>query len=689
MRKFVKKSFSIFMCLLLALAISGEYGAIQAHAVDSETVISFTVGEGGSVQYKIESEGTWTDAADILNTSISNGAVVYLKAAPDSGKQLDTHDNQQNIRFNDTDNYIGSASFGALLDGSYSFTYSASYHYNITIKFDGAGTPGGGGGGAPADPGKYTVLVDQQVSGRTGKVKIEYLNSSGSSLGSAEYTADESNAVSFPEGTESVKVTIPEGEDILNNIRLENRDTRDEADLIDDIRDHHYATEPINMSNGYQLRVYFSNTMSVSWSYDPSAAWDQYVEHATIELLRSDDPTDLWDPGRTDWQLTAGETYYFLLVPEYGYQIVGLNINGQPIQPKDAVGVFEFEMIHSNFHFQGIVSEFADMAEIVPDGLIGGMEVDANGAVDSGNALVTETEVANDYSAVRAVGDSSAGMVGTIDLSLKQVISRGDDTFWETEMEEVANPVNLSIVLPAGELADGQTYSIVRNHNGVYEELEAVYNSDTECLEFATDKFSEYTIITKSGTPATGIPDDDSGDDYTAPATPAVINTPVAATLSDGTKIESWNDVSTVLKAKGVATKNELLQLTINPSDATVPANTFEALSKSNSSGLHFFTGKGTALTFANDKNAKKQQAIDLSAESTEAAGIKTVTFKSFDKLQASVLMHSVVPTGTKQVVVYYTGKDGERKALYILEPNELGRFCFPVSQLGKFEFVY
>jgi len=659
-----------------------------AHSLaDAGADVTFSIGGNatGTVQYKIGATGTWTTIGDgeSINDATISGGDIYLKATPESGAKLDDYEGQNHIRYDDTDYAID---LDALKAGTYSFAYeNKSYH--VQIKFDHDG--GGQGGNDPehhaAPPniatGKYRFNIEQQVEGSTGTVKVEFLDSGDNVLQTVNASAS-TEETDIPSGAVKVRVSMADeaSKDILNNIRLEGfpREEQSEVDLIDDIRQSDVSVQDIDPANkGYEIRVTFSNTMSVSWSYDPSAAEDQYVEHARIELLNSDNATDFRDEGRTDWQLTTGETYYFVLIPDYGYQVSGLNINGQPIEPMNSVGVFKFVMSHSNFHFQGIVERADDQTVYNQDGLLGGLSIDANNVVNSGNVRLKETDVAADANALTAVSDSGATLFGSVDLSLDQIISKGNGSYWETELSETSKAVTVRVVVPAGELQDGETYTIVREHNGVYEELQATYYLESEELVFETDKFSTYSIIKKSGTSAPG----------ESPASSAPVSN-----LSDsvgGVVIENWYDLSAVIETTPEAVRNDLVEIVVNYKNTTVPQRVFQALAESKAKGIHMFTGNGTALTFANTGNIASQPEIDLTCQTTESAGKKTISFKSYDSLVANVLLHSIVPEGTSSVKVFYTGTDGIRKELYTLVPTKEGRFCFPINTLGLYEIEY
>ncbi|MCR5723302.1 MAG: hypothetical protein K6G72_13305 [Lachnospiraceae bacterium] len=654
--------------------------------------ITFDIGgnASGVVQYKIGEAVEWTTIGNegvISAEALSEGTTVYIKATPGNGAILDNHTNQNTISFGETETDIYSSIVNG---GTYSFTYSAQ-PYSVRIRFDNATAGGGNPGGPALEVGQYEIIV-QQMQETSGTVKVEFLDDSGNTIGSPITASSNTAAAAIPAGAVSVKVSMNDeaSAGCLNNARLESfprpESGSSEVDLIDDIRMSGYSTQSINpATNGYQIKIIFSNTMSVSWSYDPSAAADQYVEHARIELLRGDNATDYEEQGRTDWQLTIGETYYFVLIPDYGYQVSSLNINGQPIEPETSEGVFSFTMSHSNFHFQGIVSASEDIANYDQSGILGGLSVDGEGSVNSGNVCLTETDVDSDSNSLSAVSSSEATLLGTVNLSMDKIISKGNGYYWETPLTELASPASIRMVIPAGELEDGQTYTVVRCHNGVYEEIEAQYYIASETLVFESDKFSTFSIIKKPGTPAAGSIDNSSEGN----SAQAGRDLPLLSESIGEVAIADWADFNAVVNNNPGALNKQLTELILNYKTSVVPADVFKNVSKTNAIGIHLFVGKGCALTFLNGGNIANQPQIDLSCSVSEEAGKKTVQFNNFDNLIAPVIYHSIVPAGTKKVIVYYIDADGVRSEFSIQSPSDFGRFCFAITKLGKYEMCY
>lgn len=487
----MKKLKKLLAWMIMLIMVIGVFNmtSFNVKAVESGEV-SFSINAGGTVWYSINGKETWIEVGNgdsIIPDSVSDGKI-YLKATPAQGKILDTHDHQQFVRYDDEDHPIDLTS---LESGEYCFDYDSSKAYQVNIKFDGAN----GGGGSNVANGKYNVDISISEALRQESfipsIKIDFKDDSGNIMETINPKVNVAETV-IPTGTTKAVITMTGNK--LQNARL--RDSASgEDDLIDDIRRNDSKTCTIDISKGYSFVFEFSNEMNVSWRYDSTnAAPDQLVEHARIELLNSDNPTDYKDYGRTDWNLTIGEDYYFVLIPDYGYQIVGLSINGYQVEPQNSVGVFKFEMQPSNFHFQGIVEPANDFAEYQGEMLGDARLSNGSNATANGNVKLSVSDSGQDWNAL-SVLDDSYSMFGTVDMTIDQVISKGNGDYWKTPISETSAPVEVSIVVPAGELLEGETYSVVREHEGVYEEINATYDAEAELLSFDTDKFSKYTIV--------------------------------------------------------------------------------------------------------------------------------------------------------------------------------------------------
>lgn len=485
----MKKLKKLLAWMIMLIMVIGVFNmtSFNVKAVEPRGM-TFDINDGGTVEYSVNGSD-WNSVTNGATIKPGSASEIYLRATPAQGKKIDDHPGQQLIHYDQQDDNID---LDGLKNGSYHFSYDSAKEYKVKIRFDNDG----GGGGSNVANGKYNVdiSISEALQGFIPVITIQFKDNSGNITGTINPTENVPET-DIPLNTTKAVITMS-GEK-LQNARLtpNTSDPRDEVDLIDNIRHNDGMTCDIDTLKGYTFRFEFSNEMNVSWSYDSAtAAPDQLVEHARIELLNSDNPTDFKQEGRTDWNLTIGQDYYFVLIPDYGYQIKGLNINGYSVEPQNSVGVFKFRMQPSNFHFQGIVEPANDFTEYQGEMLGDAMLSNGSNATANGNVKLSVSDSGQDWNAL-SVLDDSYSMFGTVDMTIDQVISKGNGEYWNTPISETNAPVTVSIVVPEGELFDGETYSVVREHEGKYEEIYATYDSETELLTFDTDKFSKYTIV--------------------------------------------------------------------------------------------------------------------------------------------------------------------------------------------------
>lgn len=549
---------------------------------------------------------------------------------------------------------------------------------------------------------RVNMQVDPDLGSFTPSLKIEFLDSADGVLVTKQLSASQ-NDMLMPQEAKKLKITIAK-----TNIKTAylGSDKYQEIDLFDVIRnaagdstDPVSITYDIDITAGYELRFEFSNKRNVSWSYDSqNAQEDQLVENARIELVNvSGTPIA---EGQTDHNLTIGETYYFKLIPDYGYQISGIEINGYTLTPMTQVGMFQFTMQDFNFHFKGIVTPASDQVTKRGD-IVGGAAIEDIGeAAVTGNLKLTVDDAEEDWTALSHAADGSE-LFGTVDIMLEQIISKGTQgNYWTTNLTELSDEVELSLDVPAEDLAEGQTYSIVRKHGQDYEPLtNAVFNSSTGKLTFRSKLFSEYTIIKVPGTP--------EQEAQPRPAAPTVRSgkggksaaaSQYLGTIPGEKPITSWTDLEQVIVKKATdliakpqtsAGKDDLVKIILKNNATTVPVTTFAKLATTGLRGIHFFTGNGTALTFLNDGKLPAQQAINVACVTKSYPGRKEILFASADKLQANVELHAAVPVGTKLVSVYFTDGSKQRRLIGQVVPTKEGRLCFAISQLGKYELEW
>lgn len=364
-----------------------------------------------------------------------------------------------------------------------------------------------------AGGGQFNLNLNDQTNGAS-TVTVTFLNSAGSSVGTATAGSD----VDIPVNTARIRIVVS-NKDLLNSVQLIRRNVGATDNGTEILRQEleeslwNSGTVEFAASNAYiyRLNVTLSNTKNVMWDYRESArGTDTFVEHCQLFLLDEhgvrlayhDDVANRDTEDYVAYNLTIGESYQFELVPDYGYQISGLTINGYAVEAADDTGVFDFTMTNNNFHFAGVVAPAEDLVS-APQAYSGATIANGSNAADSGNVRMTIAEKTVDNSAASVVGNDATA-VATLDIDLDKVVSKGDGSYWSSGITAFTNDVTISVPVSAEGLTDGHTYTVVRDHNGTKTALEdATYNKTTGMLTFDSNRFSDYTVVKTVGEPET------------------------------------------------------------------------------------------------------------------------------------------------------------------------------------------
>ncbi len=206
----------------------------------------------------------------------------------------------------------------------------------------------------------------------------------------------------------------------------------------------------------------------------------------------------------------------FCFVPKPGYQLGQASINGMALDPQEEDCLFNIEM-RNLLHISGVFVQ-RDNQTAVDSETVTYATLSGTGGIECGT-LAASIEDSSDPvpsdATIKAAMDNAGEFVdtvGSVDIGMTQIISKGGNTsyvdhaddYWAHEQHRLGESVELSLAVP-NNLQAGQTYSIVREHDGVYEQIDAVYNADLEMLTFESDRFSQYTIIVVEGEPETGV----------------------------------------------------------------------------------------------------------------------------------------------------------------------------------------
>lgn len=247
---------------------------------------------------------------------------------------------------------------------------------------------------------------------------------------------------------------------------------------------------------------------TITWAYDDVRYdKDAYLEHGTAEIIAVNgtpvaqlpkDPDNFAaNAGNKDgghFAADPGAKITIKLTPDYGYQLSGVQLNGgATLEAQKDVSTFTFTMPDTSVHFKGIFTKSEDAVVTTGNTVKNAAIANGANAANSGNLelKVSDNTEYNTAAATALVSDAVAAEA--VDLSLNQVVSKGNGTNWETGITEFENPITLSLALK--DYDANYDYTVVRNHNGKLTALDTTAINGT--VSFATNQFSTYVIVKK------------------------------------------------------------------------------------------------------------------------------------------------------------------------------------------------
>lgn len=257
---------------------------------------------------------------------------------------------------------------------------------------------------------------------------------------------------------------------------------------------------------------------SVTWAYNEKIfGEDAYVAHGKVEILSAikQGETGQWSgieeafPGtsnnvQNDEQgrvvIIPGSTVTVKLTPDYGYQFVSGSLNGNKVTAGSEISTFTFVMPDANLHLSAVFEKSDDKAEVTAKGIDAASIQGGSSVISSGNLKLTVADSSMTDSQKNAMNSSDAAKNITvsdwIEINLEQIVNKGNATdVWSDKLEELKDKVRISLNVGKG-LDASASYVVIREHNGVYEKLDAQYDKEQGILTFESDKFSEYAIGT-------------------------------------------------------------------------------------------------------------------------------------------------------------------------------------------------
>lgn len=271
----------------------------------------------------------------------------------------------------------------------------------------------------------------------------------------------------------------------------------------------HGATQAVGTSedtaitvNGTQHIQIDRKCLTVTWAYDDTYGEDGRIEHGTAEIIKingqdvsqmtfSNFANNPGDKSGGHLAVKRDDVVTIKLIPDYGYQLSGASINGVTLAPQTEVSTFTFKMPDTNVHFKGIFTQTSDEINTSATKVSSASFENGANAAPSGNLRLTVAD-SNEDTTNALAQVANAVSAEAVNLTLDQIVSKGNGTNWETPVTQFGQPVKMKLKVADYDTAAG--YEVVREHNGNLTKLTTSVSEDGT-LTFETNQFSTYFIV--------------------------------------------------------------------------------------------------------------------------------------------------------------------------------------------------
>lgn len=271
----------------------------------------------------------------------------------------------------------------------------------------------------------------------------------------------------------------------------------------------HGATQAVGTSedtaitvNGTQHIQIDRKCLTVTWAYDDTYGEDGRIEHGTAEIIKingqdvsqmtfSNFANNPGDKSGGHLAVKRDDVVTIKLIPDYGYQLSGASINGVTLAPQTEVSTFTFKMPDTNVHFKGIFTQTSDEINTSATKVSSASFENGANAAPSGNLRLTVAD-SNEDTTNALAQVANAVSAEAVNLTLDQIVSKGNGNSWETPVTQFDQPVKMKLKVADYDTAAG--YDVVREHNGNLTKLTTSVSEDGT-LTFETNQFSTYFIV--------------------------------------------------------------------------------------------------------------------------------------------------------------------------------------------------
>lgn len=505
---------SLVLALLLMVTMipaqkvlaEGEAAGNQPENAGNLTFASFdsTDISLGEVQWKNGDADTWhtqTTTGDVTATNVR----IVVKENANLGQHMALRIGGQNILQTNLETLKSNEGLTLQADGKYQFEH---------IEFSSAA---GGSGGEEQPPQPPASQGIEFVLEGNAKDKFDTLIATGDTANNIYVKVNEDTSYQkINDLIKSKMVTVsPDGryqfDKSVTKVSLYVKyDTNYMVQFMPDVVGMGFSEKAplvLNGSGSQHIQI-DKKVNTITWAYDDVRyGKDAYLEHGTAEIIAVNGTPVAQLPKEPDnfaanagnkdgghFAADPGAKITIKLTPDYGYQLSGVQLNGgATLEAQKDVSTFTFTMPDTSVHFKGIFTKSEDAVVTTGNTVKNAAIANGANATNSGNLELKVSDNTNYNTAAATALVSDAVAAEAVDLSLNQVVSKGNGTNWETGITEFEKPITLSLALK--DYDANYDYTVVRNHNGKLTALDTTAINGT--VSFATNQFSTYVIVKK------------------------------------------------------------------------------------------------------------------------------------------------------------------------------------------------
>ena len=275
------------------------------------------------------------------------------------------------------------------------------------------------------------------------------------------------------------------------------------------------------------VEVKYTDLDNVTHTFDNVSSYNSARFHETGEIYEwkngnknYDDLSEAWGEALVPY----GAELTLRIVPDEGYQLVGLTSSSSGFTTTDEISVYKIIFNEENmgngadnFHLGAKFEKVDDRVTANSVNVTSG-SIDIDAGFENGTAKLEVNDIAS-LSPERAESfENTAEEEGYdieyfLDISLYNSIYKGGKTdasgnyeSWDTSVENIEN--NATITLDLANDLSGKDIALIHethNENEVtgYELIDATYNEENNTITFETNSFSNYVVVSKTLTDTT------------------------------------------------------------------------------------------------------------------------------------------------------------------------------------------